>query len=446
MKEKFRVKVISEAEAGCSVDELWTAVERFTEWLEKTGYGSYDPYDFWGTAYGKLARRLYYRKNPVGVLLTAPFILLEIVYPGYRRLFVRRDRYPTADAQLGLAFLNLYSAKSGQVPAKAGAEKYSAKERPAEFWLRRAKVVAADLLKQSIPGYKGNCWGYPFDWQHVNGFMPRGTPHITATPYCYELFTRLYDLTGEDQYLKTAESIAAFVFEDLKDTPTGLDSAASSYTPYDRTKVVNASAYRAFVLVDAAERFRNETYRTKACKNVRFILQSQNSDGSWLYAIDNPAEAFIDNFHTCFVLKNLYKLNRHLKSEEIRQAVRRGYEWYRTALFDDEDNPKSYAIAPRVEIVRTEMYNVAEAISLGVLIGSEFPDAAVLAERQTEKLTRNYGLSSGHWVTRVYIGGIRHTLPYLRWPQSQLFLALTNFLMATSKQCNPVNECMRVAQ
>src|SRR5258708_2340980 len=139
IKGKSRVRAISEADAGCSVEELWSAVEGFMGWLEKTGYESYDPYDFWGTAYGKWARRLYYKKNPAGVLLTAPFILLEIVYPGYRRLFVKRDRYPTADAQLGLAFLNLYFVKNGQAAAKAGAAKKVAKERPAEFWLKRAK-------------------------------------------------------------------------------------------------------------------------------------------------------------------------------------------------------------------------------------------------------------------------------------------------------------------
>jgi hypothetical protein len=441
------MKAISGTEAGCSMEELWSAVQKFTAWLEKTGYRSYDPYDFWGTSYGRFARRLYYKKNPAGVLLTAPFILLEILYPGYRRLFVEKNRYPTADAQLGLAFLNLYESKSEQEgPKSSAAQASQAHDRPAEYWLARAKEIAAGLLKQSVPGYKGNCWGYPFDWQHVNGLMPKGTPHITATPYCYELFTTLYDLTGEGHYFEVAKSIATFVFEDLKDTPTGEDSAASSYTPYDRTKVVNASAYRAFVLMDAAERFQKEDYRTKALKNVRFILQSQNGDGSWLYAIDNPAEAFIDNFHTCFVLKNLYKLNRRLQSSEVRQAVQRGYEWYRKALFDEEENPRSYAIAPRVEIVRLELYNVAEAISLGLMLKDEFPNAAILAGIQTARLIRKYQVPRGHWVTRIYIGGIRHTLPYLRWSQSQLFLALTNFLAAASKQNNPVNECLRVAQ
>src|SRR5439155_19475764 len=94
-------------------------------------------------------------------------------------------------------------------------------------------------------------------------------------------------------------------------------------------KVVNASAYRAFVLFDAARRFDNDAYRAKAWKNVRFILDAQRTDGSWLYAIDSPAEAFIDHFHTCFVLKNLYKLNCDLRSAEVAAAVPRGYEWYR---------------------------------------------------------------------------------------------------------------------
>jgi hypothetical protein len=34
-------------------------------------------------------------------------------------------------------------------------------------------------------------------------------------------------------------------------------------------------------------------------------------------------------------------------------------------------------------------------------------------------------------VTRVYLGGIKHTVPFIRWPQSQLFLALTNLLLAS---------------
>ena len=400
--------------------QIWSSIVRFSSWLDASGYATYDPYDTWGTAYGKWARHLYYKKNALGTLMTAPLILMEIVLPSLRKVLVRKERYATANAQLALAFLNLHEA----CRHNANVESSSA------AWLEKARGLSNELLTLSVPGYQGMGWGYPFDWQHANGLMPKGTPHITATPYVYEVFTRLFDLTGDRHYLEVARSITEFVFADLNDTLTSSDAAASSYTPHDHSKVVNASAYRAFVLFDAARRFGIEEFETKAWKNLRFILQSQRDDGAWLYAIDDPSQAFIDHFHTCFVLKNLFKLNRQLERPEVEDAIRRGYAWYRTALFDAEDNPKSYAVAPRLQIVRLEMYDFAEAITLGTLLKDEIPEAFGLAEKLAMQLIQRHQLAAGHWVTRVYRGGVRHTLPFLRWPQAQLFLAMTNLLIA----------------
>ena len=408
-------------------DDLWVALLKFAAWLRNSGYASYDPYDVQGTSYGRFARRLYYKRNPAGSALMAPLILMEIVCPSLRSLFVKKDRFPTADAQVALAFLNLYDV-SREAMNRSTAKMFP--DSSHESWLAKAETIADELLAQSVPGYSGHCWGYPFDWQNVAGLMPKDTPHITATPYCYEAFARLFDVTGKKHYLEIARSITAFVSQDINDTPTGPDSAASSYTPYDHGKVVNASAYRAFVLFDAARRFQSDEFRVKAWRNLRFILENQHADGSWLYAIDNPDEAFIDNFHTCFVLKNLYKINLHLNDGDVGNAIQRGYDWYRSKLFDAQDQPKSFAIAHRFQIVRLEMYNVAEAITLGVLLRNDIQGALALAERLADRSIRRYTVRKGHWVTRVYFGGIKHTVPFLRWPQSQLFLALTNLLAA----------------
>jgi len=420
--------------SACTSEHLWASAERFLQWLDRHGYASYDPYDIWGTAYGKLSRRLYYARNPLGKLLIAPVILGEILCPSYRTLFVKKARFATADSQLLLAFLNLHRiarqiADLEIQPSKRIADAF--KNGAAARWLARAETMSQDLLKISIPGYGGHCWGYPFDWQNVNGLMPKGTPHVTATPYCYEGFVQLHELTGKAEYLEIARSIAAFICHDLKDTPTGPNAAASSYSPLDCGKVVNASAYRVYVLFDAARRFGNAKYLEKAQRNLNFILESQRADGAWLYALDNPGEAFIDHFHTCFVIKNLYKTNLQLRDPRVTRAVVSGFAYYRRELFDSKSLPRMYAIEPRKQISRLELYNFAEAITLCVLLRDLVADAYPLAEHLGAYVCQHVQVSGGTFITRLYRGGFKHRFPYMRWSQAQMFLALSILLQAS---------------
>jgi hypothetical protein len=193
---------------------------------------------------------------------------------------------------------------------------------------------------------------------------------------------------------------------------------------------VNASAYRAFVLFEASRRFGVDEYRRIAARNLAFVLESQREDGAWLYGLNSPPEAFIDHFHTCFVLKNLVKINRALESPDVAEAIERGWRFYRRALFDADDIPKSFAVEPRLQLARVETYDFAEAISLATLLATSFADAAPLAQRLAARLVHEYQLADGHFVTRTFRGGVRHTKAFLRWPQSQVFLAITNLLAA----------------
>jgi len=265
----------------------------------------------------------------------------------------------------------------------------------------------------------------------------KNTPYITCTPYCFEAFLGLYDATGEQRYLDLARSITTFVYTDLKDTPMGEDAAAASYSPMDETKVVNASAYRAWVLFEADRRFNLPEYKEKAQRNLNFILQSQQPDGSWLYAVATPGEGFIDHFHTCFVLKKLFKINQGLNRPAVAEAIRKGYAYYREKLFRPDGLPKAFALEPRTQIVTLEMYNFAEAITLGALLRDFIPEAFTTAQKLATILCEKYQLADGHFVTRVYRGGFKHTFPFLRWPQAQLFYSLTNLLVASRKGAQP---------
>ena len=74
----------------------------------------------------------------------------------------------------------------------------------------------------------------------------------------------------------------------LGDVP---DAASCAYTPSpdDTGGVINASAYRAFLLTKAGTEFSESRYLDVAKRNLNFVLASQNADGSWYYSTDGNA-------------------------------------------------------------------------------------------------------------------------------------------------------------
>jgi hypothetical protein len=352
---------------------------------------------------------MYYHSHVAGAPFVAPVFLLEHFAPSTRKACVPRRRFPIADAHFVMAFLRLHEITGGGK------------------LLHRAREIGTDLLASSIKGYSGHCWGYPFDWETSAGVFRSDTPLITTTPYCFEAFLSLYDTTRDPEYLAVARSSAEFASKDIKDTKINNLSSSCSYSPRDDSKVMNANAYRAFHLAESYRRFGEELHKEQALKNIQFILDSQRPDGSWLYAAENQHNAFVDNFHTCFVLKNLFKANRTLGLLSVQQSIERGYRFYRENLFDRTGWPKPFAAVSRVQVVKVESYDLAEGISLGILLRHDIPDALEWAEHLVRLACNYMQMKDGHFVTRINRGGIRNTVAYHRWPQAQMFHALSQF-------------------
>lgn len=391
--------------------EVTAAVNKFMSWLTTNDYFSYDQYDFWSTSFGIKAKKIYYKNKALGTTLVAPIFLAEIFYPKLRKFFVRKKRFPIADAHFMLAFLNLFELTSRQ------------------DYLDNAEELAGTLLESSVPGFSGHCWGYPFDWMTTRGLWTSGVPLITTTGYCFEAYLKLYDVTHEEQYLTIAHSIFLFALHDLKDTPIEKGIAACSYSPVDNSQIVNANAYRALVLMEGAARFNSEAALNKARFNLNFILKNQNKDGSWLYAVNDKRDHFVDNFHTCFVLKNLLKVNRILKDEKITKAIKKGFDFYKTSLLGKDYSPKPFAKLSRFNVVKTELYDYAEAISLCLKMQPFDDKAFQIADKLVHDVITKYQKKDGSFFTRISVLNIPNKIPYLRWPQSQLFYALTNYLL-----------------
>lgn len=391
--------------------QLLTALERFVGWLENFGETSQDHQDFYASRVGRAAKHLYYRQPLLGMAAVLPMVACEAFAPWTRCFFFPRMRLPISDAHFAMGYARLHRV--------TGAQRY----------LDRAIHFLAVLESTRCPEFKHHGWGYPFDWQTRNGILARGTPLITTTPYCYEAFTDVFRLDGQNRWREIMRSIAEHVLLDYRDVSAGPDAATCTYTPNGGENVVNASAYRAFTLFSAWREFGDERYHTPAIRNLNFVLQSQQADGSWPYAMDG-ARPFVDHFHTCFVMKALAKIEALTGHAGCTAALARGVEFYLKELFDQDGLPRPFARAPRLTVYRRELYDCAECINLGVLLRGRNPALDAAVDRTVQEILGNWQRPDGHFRSRRLLVGWDN-VPMHRWGGSEMFRALSHYADCT---------------
>ncbi|HWF91619.1 MAG TPA: hypothetical protein VN684_05000 [Terriglobales bacterium] len=392
------------AQSGVPVQAVEQEVVRFVAWLDQYGETSYDHQSYFASDRGRRAKALYYTKPLLGKLAVAPMIFSEALLPSARKLFWKPQRFPIADAHyaMGFAFLSQVSGE--------------------EQHYRRAVHFLEVLKETRSPGYAHYCWGYPFNWETRRGPMWAGTPLITTVPYVYEAFREVYKIDGKAEWREVMQSIAEHGLQDYHDFEISEKASTCSYnpTPGEPGGVINASAYRAFLLTQAAEDFSDERYAKVAQQNLNFVLQAQNQDGSWYYSIDGTRD-FVDHFHTCFVLKALAKIEALTGNPECTRAIERGVDYYVKNLFDEQGYPKPFSRRPRMTVYKRELYDYAECINVGVLLQGRFATLDAILSRVADM--RAWQKPDGSFRSRqLFLGW--DNVPMHRWAQAQLFRSL----------------------
>lgn len=401
-------------------------LDDFTEWLARHGETSRDHQTFFAGATGQAAKALYYRQKLLGTAAVAPMIFFEAFLPSARRLFHHPTRFPIADAHYAMGFALLFQVTND------------------EAYLQRAIHFLNELKKSRSPGFTEYCWGYPYHWVTRNGMIRSQTPLITSTPYAYEAFLQVYEiLESEDrgrrkgdrnedllgQYKQIIESIARHARFDIKDFKTSENASSCSYTPYDGGGVINAAAYRAFLLASASQIFSNDSYFNAAERNLKFVLDNQNPDGSWFYAVDGVRD-FVDHYHTCFVMKALAKIHTLTGHAATLKALSKGVNYYLKNLFDEDGLPKPFSKPPRLTVYKRELYDCAEGINLCLLLRGRFPQLETTLETVVEGILKNWIKPDGSFRSRrLHLGW--DNVPMHRWGQSQMFRALAFYLRET---------------
>ena len=198
---------------------------------------------------------------------------------------------------------------------------------------------------------------------------------------------------------------------------------------------MNASAYRAFLLTAASLRFRRKDYREAADRNLNFVLDCQQPDGSWPYAVDG-ARDFVDHFHTCFVLKALAKIERQTDDPRCTAAISAGVDYYVRNLFDEDGLPRPFSKAPRLTVYERELYDYAECFNLCSLLHGRFPSLDDRLRSALADLLEHWQKPDGSFRARRLRFGWDN-VPMHRWAQSQLFRALC-MLMPTNQNSDGI--------
>ena len=401
-------------------DHVAKVLAEFTKWLDAYGETSWDHQSFFAGPVGGRAKSLYYRNRILGTAAVAPMIFCEAFLPGARRLFHHPIRFPIADAHYAMGFAFLYEA-TGDLSQ-----------------LENAVHFLTELKKSRCRDFKEYCWGYPFNWVWRGGIAKEQTPLITTTPYVYEAFFQVLQLEPREEWKAILESIARHARFDIKDFRTSEAASSCSYSPFGEGGVINAAAYRAFVLTSASRIFSNDDYWKVAEWNLNFVLETQNQDGSWYYAVDGVRD-FVDHFHTCFVMKALAKVHALTAHEGCLKALSKGVSYYLNNLFDEDGLPRPFSKAPRLTVYKRELYDCAECINLCLLLRDRFPVLGKTLEEVVGHVLEAWVKRDGSFRSRkLYLGW--DNVPMHRWGQAQMFRSLAFYLRETSKQRSQKSE------
>ena len=410
MNDEYKSSVSGQSQLVSTVSRVLSS---FVQWLGSYGETSWDFQSFFAGPVGGRAKALYYRHRLVGTAAVAPMIFCEAFLPSARRLFHHPMRFPIADAHYAMGFAFLYQA-TGDVSQ-----------------LENSIHFLTELEKSRCPEFKEYCWGYPFDWVWRGGTINRETPLITTTPYVYEAFLQAFERQPRDEWKLILESIARHAATDIKDFRTSETASSCSYTPSDEGGVINAAAYRAFLLTSASKVFGNEDYLRIAERNLNFVLENQNPDGSWFYAVDGVRD-FVDHYHTCFVMKSLAKIHALTGHAGIVGALGKGVSYYSNNLFDSDGLPKPFSRAPRLTVYKRELYDCAECINLCLLLRDRFPQLEATLEKVVTHILEAWTKPDGSFRSRkLHLGW--DNVPMHRWGQSQMFRSLAFYFRESAK-------------
>ncbi len=199
------------------------------------------------------------------------------------------------------------------------------------------------LIEHPASGYDWTGWGYPYPWQDVGFFAPRGFPNRVVTSFVVQALLDGYETLGEERYLECAKRAVDFLLEAPRVLFQDERHLCVSYVPSERVNwiVMDVSALAGAAAARLAALTGDAGLMTEAGRLVRYVVSKQTEYGAWYYT-EPPSDSHIthDNYHTGFILDAILEYSRCAESGEFTDSYRAGLEFYRSQLFERDGAPR----------------------------------------------------------------------------------------------------------
>lgn len=354
---------------------------------------TYDIYDVWKSDFGVYIKALYFKNKKIGLLPASFLTIYDTFFNNKLRLLNKKQEYPVVRAFAALSLMNLYEQFNDN--------KYL------EFTEKHIEW----LINNYSVGYGGYCWGANFRIVYgADNVYDKNVPYTTNTPYVLEALIKYYSLTNNNKILQIIKSVFNFFEQDVQTMKENGNMLILSYSTHKDRIVVNANSYSMYSYALLLPFFpeRQDYIKNKIQKIYNFIQSTQNKDGSWYYA-PYDKNSFIDCFHSCFVIKNIYKTNRILKLENADDVIQKAYNYLQSNMLDPKGLYKRFSVSNKASLIKYDIYDNAEMLNIMLMLNKKEE------AKQLNNIIEKYFIRNENIYSQIDIFGRRINKNTLRW-------------------------------
>lgn len=388
------------------VQDTAIALRALTEWFSDAGLAGFDPFDVYDHPVLRLLRRTEQTRFKKIWTKTNRFAQ---VHPVLVRRVLRQKPHvnPWTVGLLLASWVRLSLAE-------------------AQPWPSNPHDLVSWLEQNSVRGYAGTAWSYPFGHQS-RIYFPAGTPWGIVTADCGESLLDFAEHTSDPRARSMAEGVATFLAEALPRQEMQRGHCVT-YSPIDSFAIHNVNMGVGAYLARAAAVFDRAEWAQIAEECLIFTLSEQRPDGSFDYWADCQRTARqVDNYHTGFVLRALLQYSC-LGYRDADRALEKGWSFYASAFLADDGLPLTF----EGRGLPINIHGCAEAVLCGAMLANRFPNALPAARRTCTWTIENLQNPDGSFGYGVFDYGYQ-PVPYTRWNEAWMMRALSELVYVESK-------------